>query len=82
MTFTAGSIGGKYQEILTDPQMPRHRHLGAVSHSDGEFATEYIQASYVAGSGRLRQITSYSGNNEPHNNIPPYAVAFKWQRTL
>lgn len=82
MTFTSGSVGGKYQEKLTVDQIPSHRHLGAVSHVDGKTCDEYIAATYTAGTGRLRQIMSYVGGDQPHNNIPPYAVAYKWQRTL
>ena len=80
MSFTAESTGGTFQETLTVDQMPHHRHQGAVRHIDGGTCDEYIDAGYVAGTGRLRQIMSYVGGNQAHNNLPPYIVVYFWKR--
>ena len=81
MSFTAESTGGKYKETLTVDQMPSHSHLGAVRHVDGQTCTEYIDSTYTAGTGRLRQIMSYTGGDQAHNNLPPYIVVYFWKRT-
>lgn len=81
MSFTSGSTGGKYKETLTVDQMPSHRHRGAVRHVDGETCAEYIDSTYIAGAGRLRQIMSYVGGDQAHNNISPYIVVYFWKRT-
>ena len=81
MSFTPESTGGKYKETLTVDQMPSHSHLGAVRHVDGQTCTEYIDSTYTAGTGRLRQIMSYTGGDQAHNNLPPYIVVYFWKRT-
>lgn len=81
MTFTSESTGGTFQETLTVNQMPSHSHLGAVRHVDGQTCTEYIDSTYTAGTGRLRQIMSYVGGNQAHNNLPPFYGANYWRRT-
>lgn len=81
MSFTAESTGGTFQETLTVDQMPSHSHRGAVCHVDGQTCGEYIDATYVAGTGRYRQIMSYTGGDQAHNNLPPYIVVYFWKRT-
>lgn len=80
MSFTVNEMGGTFQETLTVDQIPSHRHMGAVQHSDGETCGEYANTNYVAGTGRLRQIMSYVGGNQAHNNISPFYSANYWRR--
>ena len=65
---------GEYRHLLTKPEMPSHRHKyhdrshGAlpskVDHGDDR-AQEYRDAE---------RTTKPAGNNQPHNNMPPYLV--------
>ena len=74
-----GKTGGEKEHTLTVGEMPRHRHNG-----------EGGPIMIAGGSGRNQigngpnakyGFTDYQGNNEPHNNLPPYEVVAKWERT-
>lgn len=71
-----GSKGGNETVTLTQKQIPTHNHdvygsSGTITNS----ASEYINAAIInAGSVSKRGYTATSlvGNNEAHNNMPPY----------
>lgn len=78
---TVEKTGGEKTHKLTINEMPSHIHQGAVRHSDGATCGEYIDANYVAGTGRLRQIMSATGGSQAHNNLQPYITVYFWKRT-
>ncbi len=81
-----GETGGEENVELKEAQMPGHTHSGKVSFSVNEplFKTEQIQhflnikRQYSYGSHvvtrPLNVPISVTGNNKPHNNMPPYYV--------
>lgn len=72
--YQPNTVGGEEQVQLTVGQMPRHAHPPPAG-STQMFSNLGVQANFTAGTG-VRSIseTGYTGNDEPHNNMPPYGV--------
>lgn len=69
-----GETGGEEEVTLTEEQMPKHRHGNVPSSSSYKVITS-SSSSAVNVSGQLYPgYSSYVGNSEPHNNMPPYYV--------
>ena len=75
------STGGFERITLSPGQMPKHNHTittitrnapnsGGLSHADGG-RDDY-----------RKRDTEISGNNEPHNNMPPYVAVYFCERIL
>ena len=82
-TFTANQTGGEYNHMLTIDEMPKHMH-DMPDYDAGYYAgwgsrNGWCQASVHGNGGRFG--TDTSGNNQKHNNIPPYLAVYIWQRT-
>ena len=86
-TYSAGSEGGEAQHTLTVGEMPRHTHgmlyqsTDGISESVGRFnstAFEYNRDAREAMTGT--SYITYTGENMPHNNMPPYLAVYMWQR--
>lgn len=79
--FAAGSTGGEAEHTLTGDELPSHIH-GVPS-----FAGDTVNG----GGWSCKAINSYdesqkifgtlSGDNHPHNNMPPYLAVYMWRRT-
>lgn len=78
-TYTSGQIGGEVFHKLTKSEMPKHNH------SDGEFShllrsncdlTNSIGHDRSCGEPDIynSRVMIDQGNDEPHNNMPPYIV--------
>lgn len=88
---------GEYSHKLTESEMPSHRHgleystdgqtwkstIDNMFGRDGEFAGEnYLGVSNsVGGFDKWSARIGEKGNSQPHNNMPPYEVAYCWKRT-
>jgi len=72
-TYAVGLTGGEKEHQLTLNEMPKHSHgysKGNTANADGNDNQRGIQ-------GTTTTQTSIEGNDEPHNNMPPYyALAF------
>lgn len=70
--FKVGYEGGEYRHVLSVPEMPEHKHA-YVDHSHGAHPQKVDHGSDRAHelekSGRT---TGVKGENQPHNNMPPY----------
>lgn len=76
--YTAGTTGGEAEHTLTVEEMPSHSHHGTPKY--------YIATSVSAETEKNAQtgtqgLTSETGGNQPHNNMPPYLAVYVWKRT-
>lgn len=85
--FNAMDTGGEIEHILIENEMPQHKH---------NYNTRFtVQTDSGAGISGIPANTSawgnYApahwleiqtvGNNEPHNNLPPYYAVYIYRRT-
>lgn len=91
---TYNNTGGEWNHALLEREMPYHYHEVQHPMGDGTWHDSYFWQSN-AGSGGLWWVlcqgggtTAYPaqtkgrGNNEPHNNMPPYRTCYCWRRKL
>ncbi len=72
--YNIGDFGGEKQVTLSIAQMPIHSHPPPVG-STQMFANQGTQANFAPGTGvKSTPQTGEAGGNQPHNNMPPYAV--------
>lgn len=67
-------IGGEAEVVLDVTNMPPHNHTYSVPAIIGRRTGDWPAVLSVAE-------TSSVGNNQPHNNMPPYKVVNIWRRT-
>jgi len=76
--------GGEESHVLTVAEMPTHHHYWQIGYelipanTNGEYSlssaadiVEYAGGAWGSGVYPLQQTTD-TGNNQPHNNMPPY----------
>lgn len=81
--FTLGTQGGEYKHQLRLNEMPEHTHsymdkyLNNVESENAERGDDDDEERRY---NNDRRPTGVSGENDPHNNMPPYSVVnFCWQ---
>lgn len=86
-TYTLGATGGEATHTLSYDEMPKHDHgiAGAPATSPNGVifgAWNGICADNTGGDGGRYWPLSMtkSGNNKPHNNMPPYLCVNMWIR--
>ena len=84
-TYQVDTTGGEATHTLTTAELPSHNHRcmtdqfyylygGPLESDDGPASGHgYAFPLYYA-------MTGYRGENQPHNNMPPYIVVFCWKR--
>lgn len=85
---TAGITGGEKTHTLTVSEIPKHYHYYN-SYANGfptqvEGASRYKTAvrDNINTTGSIAGTqTNVAGENQPHNNMPPYYGAYVWRRT-
>lgn len=94
-TYALGSTGGEATVRLVRSQMPEHNHDLQYSTDNGATYTDMslgkvgttTQDKYgglsnsVTSFSQYRVRVGYTGEGEPHNNMPPYLAVNIWQRT-
>jgi hypothetical protein len=79
-----GSKGGEAEHIITELEMPNHRHVGLFGKGvnqcfwDSGGSAWSVGGDWTGGSGDYT--TGYSGGGQAHNTMPPYMAANCWHR--
>ena len=83
----AGEQAGEERVTLSEAEMPSHYHgnircsIGQyLSPLYGEGATGHAGVSVNSGNPNYRYYTDSRGDNQPHNNMPPYLSVCMWKR--
>lgn len=93
---TYSGIGGEAKHTLTASEMPSHQHIETWAGKDGSYYTYEItynsgsswgmnitrisSATPANNSGPSYLYTRATGGGSAHNNMPPYATVYIWQR--
>ena len=75
MNFSVGDSGGEYKHVLTVGELAKHNHY--IKRDRDQADNPYHQTAQYSEDNNLNNWsawTSSAGNDEPHNNIQPYAV--------
>ena len=75
----SGATGGERSHTLTVDEMPSHNHNMTFRGSYPLSGKGNAAIGYDGSSNKY--ITSYTGGDQPHNNMPPYLVVYMWKRT-
>ena len=79
-TYSNGATGGSATHTLTIDEMPSHNHNIRTYLED--WMSSGAQIQWVgSGQGYRAKDNPAQGNNQPHNNMPPYLVVYMWKRT-
>ena len=79
-TYPEGSTGGAATHTLTWNEMPRHQHSTGYVGTD-LYSVSQSGSNWVVVTTRGDAVyTGNSGNDQPHNNMPPYLAVHMWKR--
>lgn len=81
-TYSNGATGGEAKHTLTIDEMPSHQPEALLNTRDGNITGSAINWQVVS-NGRFYGGDMFKtyGNNQAHNNMPPYLAVFVWKRT-
>ena len=86
--YEVDATGGEAEHALSIAEMPSHNHdeLHWGDGSSNKFGVNGSgsgtwRLSYSGGASETNFYSGYTGNSQPHNNMPPYLVRYYWERT-
>lgn len=87
-TYSVGSIGGEAEHILTIDEMPKHTHRFKTDINSPDYNVTWPEwTEYTTGWTQMSNETespasqvTYTGSDQPHNNMPPYLTVYMWKR--
>ena len=79
-TYTVGSTGGEATHTLTVDEMPNHNHSIVDNCSPQSWMCGGGDLYVPKGGGEWNWNSTYTGGDQPHNNMPPYTVAYIYKR--
>jgi len=82
--YPAGSTGGEITHKLTQAEMPKHNHIIYTPNAGGPDVGADIGFPEVGSKNTwwaVACMTGQTGDNEAHNNMPPYLSVYIWKRT-
>ena len=83
-SYPAGSTGGEATHKLTQGEMPKHSHIIYAPNAGGPDEGAALGFPEVGSSNTwwaVACMTEQTGDNEAHNNMPPYLSVYIWKRT-
>lgn len=92
-TYAAGATGGESDHTLTIAEMPSHRHSHYSHFQWHSGSTNTLQVSGTSinvanqqgyahvDTQEVATYSTYEGNGDAHNNMPPYLAVYVWKRT-
>ena len=89
-TYQQGQTGGEANHMLTESEMPQHRHAFRFKNNwewnSGTGTGDFVNPSVYIWSGETTaynwiEMTKQMGEGKAHNNMPPYVVTYCWKRT-
>lgn len=83
-SYPAGSTGGEITHKLTQGEMPKHNHIIYAPNGGGPEEGAALGFPEVGTSNTwwaVACMTGQTGDNEAHNNMPPYLSVYIWKRT-
>ena len=83
-SYPAGSTGGEATHKLTQGEMPKHNHIIYAPNAGGPEEGAALGFPEVGSSNTwwaAACMTGKTGDNEAHNNMPPYLSVYIWKRT-
>ena len=83
-SYPAGSTGGEITHKLTQGEMPKHNHIIYAPNAGGPDKGAALGFPEVGSPNTwwaAACMTEQTGDNEAHNNMPPYLSVYIWKRT-
>lgn len=83
-SYPAGSTGGEATHKLTQGEMPKHNHIIYAPNAGGPDEGAALGFPEVGSPNTwwaAACMTEQAGDNEAHNNMPPYLSVYIWKRT-
>ena len=82
-TFAVNSTGGEINHQLTVDEMPKHSHAASFTfnHSGNWHVGMIAQGDSSTSISSRDNVVGYRGDDQPHNNMPPYMAKYMWIKT-
>lgn len=78
---TIGKTGGEKTHQLTEAELARHSHKVRYVGKDANGANGGQPGTSTDAEPAINQLlVDYAGGDQPHNNLQPYVVIYRWQR--